>query len=79
MTPTPRGEVDDLLEPEESWPERTMLRLSSAKECLATESAQSKIDETLARNTQHPTRHRPTPDHARSLHDHAHSPPAPTP
>src|SRR5215217_4978076 len=26
MTPTTRGEVDELLEPEESWPERTMLR-----------------------------------------------------
>jgi hypothetical protein len=37
MTPTPRGEVDDLLEHEESWPERTMLRAASAKECLATE------------------------------------------
>jgi hypothetical protein len=37
MTPTPRGEVGALLEPEESWPERTMLRFPSAKECLATE------------------------------------------
>jgi hypothetical protein len=40
-----RGEVDDLLEPESLWPERTMLRASSAKECLATESARSKIDQ----------------------------------
>jgi hypothetical protein len=41
MTPT-RGAVGELLEPEESWPERTMLRESSAKECLATESAQTR-------------------------------------
>jgi hypothetical protein len=45
MTPTPRGEVDDLLESEALWPERTMLRLSSAKECLATASARSTIEE----------------------------------
>jgi len=45
MTPTHCGEIDDLLEPEESWPERTMLRAASAKECLATESARSKIDQ----------------------------------
>jgi len=56
MTPTARGEVDDLLESEESWPERTMLRVSSAKECLATESAQSKIDQPWC-VTRQPTPH----------------------
>jgi hypothetical protein len=34
MTPTARGEVDELLEPVWSWPERTMLTTRSAKECL---------------------------------------------
>ena len=56
MTPTARGEVDDLLESEESWPERTMLRVSTAKECLATESAQSKIDQPWC-VTRQPTPH----------------------
>ena len=34
MTPTAGGEVDDLLEPVWSWPERTMLTTRSAEECL---------------------------------------------
>src|SRR5262249_45902399 len=34
-TPTPRGEVDELLEPEESCPNAPCRALSSAKECPA--------------------------------------------
>jgi hypothetical protein len=33
MTPAAGGEVDDLLEPVWSWPERTMLASTSAKGC----------------------------------------------
>ena len=34
MTPTSGGEVDELLEPAWSWPERTMPPTRWAKECL---------------------------------------------
>jgi hypothetical protein len=37
MTPTTGGEVDELLEPVWSWPERTMLTTRSAKECLGSQ------------------------------------------
>jgi hypothetical protein len=37
MTPAAGGEVEDLLEPVWSWPERTMLASQSAKGCPAAE------------------------------------------
>jgi hypothetical protein len=37
MTPATGGEVDDLLEPVWSWPERTMLSHRLAKGCPAAE------------------------------------------
>jgi hypothetical protein len=37
MTPAAGGEVEDLLEPVWSWPERTMLTTRSAKGCPAAE------------------------------------------
>jgi hypothetical protein len=37
MTPATGGEVDDLLEPVWSWPERTMLASMAAKGCPAAE------------------------------------------
>jgi hypothetical protein len=66
MTPISPGEVGDLLEPELSWPERTML-LTSAKECLATESALAAIDEPwcVIRQPNHSSQHL---DRARRVH-----------
>jgi hypothetical protein len=52
MTPATGGEVDDLLGPAWSWPERTMLTHRSAKGCPAAEPLPPSDRGTTVRRTE---------------------------